>query len=59
MTIGSDILSAKDPDTDDLKLTFIINRTPRLGMILKNGLAAERSVISECALKVAYFADLS
>ena len=42
VTIGSDILSASDPDTDVLKLIYIVNRNPRLGRILKNGLPAER-----------------
>merc|ERR1719259_1340049 len=42
VTIDSDILSARDADTDVLKLTYIVNRNPRIGKILKNGLPAER-----------------
>ncbi|XP_077984509.1 extracellular matrix protein 3-like [Glandiceps talaboti] len=40
--ITSDILSASDPDTDNLMLTFIISQLPLFGVIERNGLPTDR-----------------
>ena len=40
--ITSNILSASDPDTEDLRLTFILDRPPNEGIIENNGFPVQR-----------------
>nr|XP_023654914.1 FRAS1-related extracellular matrix protein 3 [Paramormyrops kingsleyae] len=40
--ITSNIIQGKDEDTDDLRLTFIVEEPPKLGEIMVNGVPAER-----------------
>lgn len=40
--ITSNILSASDPDTEDLRLTFILDRPPSEGVIENNGFPVQR-----------------
>ncbi|XP_069832964.1 FRAS1-related extracellular matrix protein 3 [Dendropsophus ebraccatus] len=40
--ITTNVIQGTDPDTDDLRLTFIVEESPRKGEILVNGVPAER-----------------
>ncbi|CAN2388811.1 Extracellular matrix protein [Pristimantis euphronides] len=40
--ITTNVIQGTDPDTDDLKLTFIVEDPPRRGEILVNGVTVER-----------------
>ncbi|XP_053316906.1 FRAS1-related extracellular matrix protein 3 [Spea bombifrons] len=40
--ITSNVIQGTDPDTDDLRLTFIIEEPPTKGEILVNGISSER-----------------
>lgn len=42
VAIGSDVLSATDPDTNDLVLQYIVVQHPLRGVILKGGLVVNR-----------------
>ncbi|XP_018591125.2 FRAS1-related extracellular matrix protein 3 isoform X1 [Scleropages formosus] len=40
--ITSNVIQGRDEDTDDLRLTFIVEEPPKLGEIMVNGIPAER-----------------
>ncbi|XP_055493466.1 FRAS1-related extracellular matrix protein 2-like [Leucoraja erinacea] len=40
--ITTNVIQGTDRDTDDLRLTFIVDESPRLGEVLVNGVPAER-----------------
>ncbi|XP_051539722.1 FRAS1-related extracellular matrix protein 2-like isoform X4 [Myxocyprinus asiaticus] len=57
--ITSSIIQGKDEDTDDLRLTFIVEEAPKFGEILVNGVPASRFTQAEIISGLVVYAHTS